>query len=140
MKRSIKTIAIAAIYTVGIVALSSCSSAGDGQQDSSTEQEEQMGDHEHMEGEMENHEHMEGEMENHEGMEMSEAMEVTDCPKWENGVHDHATYVCPMWEEEGELEAAGDCPKCGMTLVAFADVKEQHDSQNPEDDGHDHEH
>jgi Heavy metal binding domain len=132
MRKTVLKVMIAGAFAIGSTMMVSCGS----------NHEHEAVEHEHMEGE--EHDSMEaddngsvdGEMQDHEGMEMGEAAEISECPKWENGEHEHTSYVCPMWEEEGELEEAGDCPKCGMTLLVFADVKDQHDAQNPESDEH----
>ncbi len=118
MKKVFLTLVVTGVFAMGLVLLQGCGGTNK----------------EHSEGE--SHEHMEGEADDHskgeasEHMDMSENIQVMDCPKWEKGAHKHATYICPMWEEEGELEKPGDCPKCGMKLLAFADVETQHNSQN----------
>ncbi len=125
MKKTILTIVIAGFFTLGLTMLASCG----GSSEKEHEHTESEGAHEQMNVEGEDHEEMGGDESM--DMDMGDKAELAVCPKWKDGDHKHATYVCPMWEEEGELEEAGDCPKCGMTLLTFDDIKEQHDSQKP---------
>ena len=112
MKKSILTIGTAILFAIGSTAITGC-----GQKTEETEQ----------------HEDMEGEMHQHEGTESEIGdIEITQCSKWKEGEHKHAAYVCTMWCDNGEKEEAGECGSCGMKLVKFADVKAQHDAQNPE--------
>ena len=124
MKKTTLILGTATLFAIGSIAITGCRSAE--QKNEETEQ----------------HEHMKGKMQKYEGMEeeMSE-IEITQCPKWKDGEHQHATYICPMWEEEGESNEPGECSKCGMELVKFEDVKEKHDQQKHGDKDHDsHEH
>lgn len=56
--------------------------------------------------------------------------ETTPSEKSKNSTHQHAAYVCPMGCEGGESNQPGTCPTCGMELVKFETLKNQHETPN----------
>lgn len=126
MKKTIILFPLAVVFTIGTLFINACGN--------SAKENETNDQHQTLKGNLHHHdENVSGEEAEgmHQHMDIhADELSIADCPRWQDGEHEHSAYICPMWHEEGESVEPGDCQKCGMKLLKYTDVQALHDEQN----------